>query len=110
MLVDSEPAEAIATVPRAPTAKYGQYVVGWAGCRSCHGNDLSGGTGGVRGPNLRLVQAWTPEQFVTTLRTGKDPGGHALSDQMPWKALRHLDDEEMSAVYSYLTGLPPAKH
>jgi mono/diheme cytochrome c family protein len=111
LLSNSKPAVIVATVPKAPTAQYGKYVVGWADCRSCHGDDLSGGTGmGPIGPNLRLVQAWTPEQFVTTVRTGKDPGGHVLSDEMPWKHFRHLDDEEMSAVYSYLTGLPPAKH
>jgi mono/diheme cytochrome c family protein len=110
LLGDSKPEVTVATVPKAPTAEYGQYVVGWANCRFCHGDDLSGGTDpmGPKGPNLRLVQAWTPGQFMTTLRTGKDPGGHVLSDEMPWKDLRHLDDEEMSAVYAYLTSLPPA--
>jgi hypothetical protein len=27
---------------------------------------------------------------------------------MPWKIYRHMDDDELTAVYQYLRGLPPA--
>jgi len=40
------------------------------------------------------------------MRTGTDPGGHALSPQMPWRSIGNMDDEELGAVYEYLTQLP----
>jgi hypothetical protein len=40
------------------------------------------------------------------MRTGVDPGGHQLSEDMPWKAVALLDDEEVAAMYSYLHELP----
>jgi len=101
--------------PKGATAEYGEYIVGWRDCRACHGEDLSGGTGGQAGlapigPNLRVVQGWTLDQFVTTIRTGVDPSGHALdNDQMPWKTIGLLDDDELGAVYAYLQGLPPVQ-
>ena len=70
--------------------------------------DLNGGKAGQLppiGPNLKVVRGWTQEQFITTLRTGVDPGGHALSSQMPWQNIGRLDDEELAAMYLYLTSL-----
>ena len=98
--------------PRGPTAEYARYILGWADCQRCHGEDFNGGTGGPgglnpKGPSLYVVQGWTLDQFVTTLRTGTDPAGHVLSDQMPWKDLRYLDDDELGALYAYLKALPP---
>jgi hypothetical protein len=75
----------------------------------CHGTDLTGGTPGQLapiGPNLAMVKGWTEEQFMTTLRTGVDPSGHTLAAQMPWQNLGRMDDDELSAVYAYITGLP----
>jgi len=78
-------------------------------CRECHGANL---TGGVQdqlapiGPSLSVVKGWTLEEFVTTMRTGVDPGGHQLSNQMPWQPIGKMDDEELGAVYAYLTHRP----
>ncbi len=44
--------------------------------------------------------------YLNILRTGVDPGGHSLSDQMPWKALGRMDDEDLTAMSMYLTSLP----
>jgi mono/diheme cytochrome c family protein len=93
---------------RAASVDYGNYVVGWNGCRECHGERLTGGGGGVlpKGPNLRVVKGWTREQFLQTLRTGVDPFGKKLDpEMMPWKLLGRLDDDELSAVYLYLNTL-----
>jgi hypothetical protein len=46
------------------------------------------------------------EQFMTTLRTGKDPSGHELKPPMPWKSTGRLDDVELTALYEYLVSLP----
>jgi hypothetical protein len=35
-----------------------------------------------------------------------DPNGQELSKQMPWRPLERMDDEELAAVYEYLTHLP----
>ena len=43
---------------------------------------------------------------LDTMRTGVDPNGHQMSEQMPWRPLGQMDDEELIAVYEYLTHLP----
>lgn len=90
------------------SVEYGKYVVTFMGCGDCHGAELAGGKqGGFTpvGPSLRVVKGWTQDQFLSTLRNGVDPTGHALSDQMPWKNIRKLDDVELGAVYQYLNSL-----
>jgi len=115
-LIKFQPPVTVETVPKGATADYGKYIVSWRGCRACHGPELGGGTGtdnGIEvpvGPNLRVVQGWTVEQFVATLRTGVDPSGHTLDNtKMPWETIGLLDDEELGALYAYLKSLPPAQ-
>jgi mono/diheme cytochrome c family protein len=105
------PVGAITAPPKGATAEYGAYITRWAECGACHGEDLSGGSGGLFpvGPNLRVVQGWTIDQFKTTLQTGVDPTGHSLSDEMPWKDFRKMDDMELSALYAYLKSLKPVQ-
>ncbi len=93
---------------KAITADYGKYVVDFEDCRTCHGDDLTGGNSPIspHGPSLRVVLGWTQDQFIATIRTGKDPGGHALSEMMPWKDFARLDNVEIGAVYAYLKSLP----
>jgi mono/diheme cytochrome c family protein len=93
-----------------PTAEYGEYAVNIAGCRVCHGENLAGGTPsfGPAGPNLLpLVSGWTPEQFVSTIRTGTDPFGRALNPQeMPWQETsRAFQDDELRAMHAYIRHL-----
>jgi mono/diheme cytochrome c family protein len=99
----------ITAPPKSPTAGYGEYILSYQDCRDCHGEDLRGGVEGQLapiGPNLAVVKGWTLEQFITTLRTGVDPSGHILADTMPWRNIGRMDDEELTAVYAYLTALP----
>lgn len=98
----------VSAPPPGATAEYGKYLVSFNDCDVCHGKDLTGGTDPVapHGPNLRLIKGWTEQQFIDTLRNGRDPGGHQLSDAMPWKYLGRLDDVELGALYTYLHGLP----
>ncbi len=99
---------AVMAPDRAPTAEYGQYLVSFVGCRDCHGEDLAGGKAGgfsPVGPSLRVVKGWTVDQFMTTLRTGVDPSGHALGTVMPWKVLGRMDDNDLTAMYQYLNSL-----
>ncbi|HVJ50879.1 MAG TPA: c-type cytochrome [Aliidongia sp.] len=99
---------AIAAPPKGPTQEYGEYILSYQDCRQCHGADLRGGVKGQLGPvgpDLDIVKAWTPAEFLATLRTGIDPAGHELSRQMPWRPIGKMDDEELTAVYEYLTHL-----
>jgi mono/diheme cytochrome c family protein len=77
-------------------------------CTGCHGSDFSGGTNpvGPKGPSLRVVKGWTQQQFIDTLRTGRDPGGEELKPPMPWRSTGRLDDIELSALFNYLVSLP----
>ena len=61
---------------------------------------------GPLGPDLNLVKQWSLAEFITTMRTGIDLNGQELSEQMPWRPLGRMHDEELAAVYEYLTHLP----
>jgi cytochrome c553 len=95
--------------PKAETLEYGEYILSYQDCRECHGQQLTGGVQGQWapiGPGLSLVSDWSREQFIATLRTGKDPSGHEIGERMPWRPLGRMDDVELGAVYQYLTHLP----
>jgi cytochrome c553 len=95
--------------PKAETIGFGEYLLSYQDCRECHGQQLTGGVQGQWapiGPGLSLVSDWTREQFIATLRTGKDPSGHELGERMPWRPLGKMDDVELGAIYEYLTHLP----
>jgi mono/diheme cytochrome c family protein len=95
----------VAAPPKEPSAKYGAYVIGYQDCRSCHGEALNGSPGGLgpAAPSARgFARAWTLEQFIQTMRTGVDPGGHAIQEPMPWQMIGHMDDVELAALYHYL--------
>ena len=70
---------------------------------------MKGGVEGQLAPigwNLDLVKNWTLEQFITTLRTGVDPNGYTMSQNMPWQTIGRMDDVELEAMYLYMTSLP----
>jgi cytochrome c553 len=97
----------VVTAPlKAPTVQYGEYILSFQDCRECHGKDLSGGVAGQLppiGPGLSLVASWSREEFIATMRTGKDPSGHEIGKEMPWRPIGKMDDVELTAVYEYLT-------
>jgi mono/diheme cytochrome c family protein len=98
----------ITAPPKGPTLQYGEYILSYQDCRACHGDQLAGGVPGQLaplGPDLSLVKGWKLEEFVATMRTGVDPNGHELSKQMPWQAFGRMGNEELRAVYEYLTHL-----
>jgi mono/diheme cytochrome c family protein len=99
----------ITAPPKGPTFQFGEYILSYQDCSGCHGANLAGGVKGQLGPigpDLKLVKQWTLNEFITTMRTGIDPNGHQLSKQMPWRPIGRMDDEELAAMYEYLTHLP----
>jgi len=90
---------------RGPTAEYGAYILSFHDCRACHGEKLTGGVPGQIapiGPSLRHVKGWKTEEFIATLRTGRNPTGRQLSEIMPWRAVGRMDDQDLTAIYEYL--------
>ena len=111
MLPEGKPVSTgiVTAPPKTPTLQYGEYILSYQDCRVCHGDKLTGGVPGQvgpLGPDLNLVKGWKLEEFIATMRTGVDPNGHKLSKQMPWQPVGRMGDEELSAVYAYLTRLP----
>jgi mono/diheme cytochrome c family protein len=101
--------DAIKAPPKDASAAYGEYILSFQDCRVCHGEDLKGGKEGQLAPigwNLDPVKQWTAEQFITTMRTGVNPQGYHLSQNMPWKQIGRMDDVELTAIHAYLTSLP----
>jgi mono/diheme cytochrome c family protein len=96
--------------PEAPvvgvTEEYGEYLVNTIGCRTCHGQELSGGQdpapGAPPGPNLTPgghLGSWTEAAFITTVRTRQ-------SEWMPFESLAKMNDDELKAIWTYLQALP----
>jgi mono/diheme cytochrome c family protein len=111
MLPEGKPVSTgIVKAPLAgPTLQYGEYILSYQDCRACHGANLTGGVPGQLGPlgpDLNLVKGWKLEDFVATMRTGVDPNSHELGKDMPWQPIGRMSDEELRAVYEYLTHLP----
>jgi mono/diheme cytochrome c family protein len=99
----------ITAPPRGSTLQYGEYILSYQDCRACHGDKLTGGVPGQLGPlgpDLNLVKGWKFEDFIATMRSGVDPNGHELGKQMPWRPVGRMGDDELRAVYEYLTHLP----
>lgn len=103
--------------PSAPamgvTVEYGEYLVNAHGCKSCHGEALSGKQpsepGAPLAPNLTPggeLATWTEADFMNLLRTGTKPSGEKLSDYMPWQGLGKMTDDELKAVWMSLQALP----
>lgn len=108
----------------------GEYFVNLGHCSACHtprdrgqattaGMEFSGGTT-LREWNLSTASAnITPDAsgisyydaalFIRVLRTGF-VRARKLSSVMPFAQFRNLNDDDLSAVFSYLRTLPPVHH
>lgn len=98
-------------VDPAANAEYGEYVAKVFDCALCHGDDLTGGPGGIipAGPNLAGAKVWTTEQFISTMRTGVTPFGESLDpDEMPWEGMAKMSDATLEAVLLYVQGVDPS--
>lgn len=106
-----EPLIAPVTAPlRAPTPAYGRYLVGVAGCATCHGEELTGGTPNPfvpAGPDLLASATWSDAAFARAMRSGVTPSGRVLDPEaMPWRNLgRVFGDDDLRAVRAYLQSL-----
>ena len=54
---------------------------------------------------------WQEGEFVQAIKTGKHLGvGRPIMPPMPWPAYKHLNDNQLRAIYAYLRSVPPIKN
>jgi hypothetical protein len=49
----------------------------------------------------------TLEQFIQLIRTGIDPEDNHILQVMPWPIFRKMTDRDLTAIYEFLTTIPP---
>lgn len=81
--------------PITPDAATGARLAALAGCASCHGPDLAGGSA----PRLPRVRHGTGASFRAALQEGVGADGHALSPEMPSAAYAGLTLTEVDALW-----------
>lgn len=100
-------AETVVAPPQGVSAEYGKYVATYADCRGCHGPDAMGmpaSPAGPATPNPRLlVGTLSMDQFKEMVRTGIKPDGQPFPEAMPWQIASRLTDDDLGALYAYLT-------
>jgi len=130
VLLRPRPALAASAPPRGATAEYGSYLARHVGlCGECHTPttgllqkpDATRLFAGVASPpksfpakpsNLTPdrdtgIGGWSEEDFVRTMRTGRNPSGRSLHPFMPWPQLKRMSDDDLRAIYRYLRTVPP---
>src|SRR5262245_29478856 len=97
------------------TQEYGQYLAKISGCTGCHGPGLSGGPipgappGWPVAANLTPsgpIGHWSEADFIQTIRTGVNPTGKVLDEEMPWKNYRKMNDDELKALWLFVHAIP----
>lgn len=91
------------------------------GCRSCHGNDLSGSyffddpsIGRLASANLTrakgsTTELYTDKDWVRALRHGVGRNGRPLF-VMPSESFTHLSDQDLGCLIAFLKTLPPKEN
>jgi len=94
----------------ADAVAMGEYLVSTAGCRACHGANLTGGGGpppGASNITPTGIGDWTEQDFFIALRTHKRPNGSVISETMP-KTYGDMADGDLRRILGYLRTVPAA--
>lgn len=93
---------------QSKTADYGKYLVSITPCSMCHGSDFTGSPplepGSPPGPDITpdgQLSGISEQAFISLFRAR----GSAESDYMPWDTYAKMTDEELGAIWLYLTSL-----
>lgn len=107
------------SIGTADVVAQGAYVAEL--CMGCHNESLSGGPIPGGDPNwppaVNLTPGEggvmgrypTPDALADMFRSGKRPDGSAVSDAMPFDALKALSDEDVAALHAFINTLTPRK-
>jgi cytochrome c553 len=100
-------AESVQAPPSGVNAEYGKYVATYGECRGCHGPDATGTAASAMGPAIPnprlLVGTLNQDQFFEMMRGGIKPDGVAFPDTMPWQNAARMTDNDLAALFAYLT-------
>ncbi len=99
--------ERVGDDPAWATSRQGEYLARVI-CVNCHGRNLTGDPT-TPSPSIAGAAGYSPEQFVTLLRTGvpRDTATRlTMMRDVARAELHYLTDEEIAAIYVYLTSLP----
>jgi len=131
--INAVPEPVTAPVPdpnRSNPVEYGGYLVRIGVCRDCHstadadgqpvpGMEFAGGTalpgpyGNVAGPNITQdpsgIPYYTEELFIEMMRTGMVKA-RTIHDRMPFVGYGRQTDDDLKAMFAYLTTIPPVAH
>lgn len=114
---------ALSAAADAALAARGEYLAKAADCMPCHTGDkaqpFAGGLalntpfGTIYSPNITSdsdsgIGDWTYEQFVAAVRDGIRADGAYLYPAMPFDAYTLISDDDMKALWAYISRLPPA--
>ena len=100
-----------ATLPTVPAGVIGSNQ--WGALTTPHLTAWAGPWGMSFAANLTPdkntgLGAWTVDQFIKTMRTGKHLGiGRPILPPMPWFSVAVLTDQDIRALFAYLQSLPP---
>jgi len=96
--------------PFGNTPEYGKYVATFGECRACHGADMTGSPATSVTPAIinprPFVSSLTLEEFIQTMRTGIQPSGTPFAEGMPWQNASKMTDDDLAALFAYLTAEP----
>lgn len=107
--------------PIASNGELGQDAYVAAVCKGCHNESLSGGfipgapppwppaANLTSGPDSVLPRYKNADALATMFRTGKRPGGSAVSTVMPFGMLSQISNDDVGALDGFLKTLPAAK-
>ena len=113
--------------PPTDAVQRGRRLASLADCAGCHTSWYTPkNPGRFAGGNLierGAVKTWSSNLtsdpsglahydeafFREVMRTGRAKG-RELSATMPWNVFRHLNDEDLDALFAYLRALTPVKH
>ena len=139
-IINTMPQKASFTTRPSQTDKvaYGKYLITAAGCVDCHsktekgsvipGTEFGGGmefaspNGVVRSPNITMhketgIGNWTKEAFVARFKAYADSGyispklaSRDLNTPMPWTMYAGMEQQDLVAIYSYLSTIKPIEH
>jgi mono/diheme cytochrome c family protein len=111
----------------------GKYLIhNVAGCFHCHtprdAADKSKGVVGLEGAGAELmgpgrvvasnitpdretgIGTWSDDEIARAVREGVGRDGRALFPMMPYMNYRHMSDEDLGSVISYLRTIPAVRH
>jgi len=116
-------------------AKYGEYLVTMADCRTCHtpmnergqqGEAFTGGmtfttpaftvtSANITPDSLTGIGAWTEQMFLEKFKTYRKEEGYQYdpgkqNTMMPWSFYANMKDDDLKAIYAYLRTLKPVNN